>query len=126
MASPIASNVGGTQNLLDFAGDLQVKQFHHVSTAYVQCNRHLPATSDRTAFEIAVPPNAIAGNDYERSKIQSEQSVRECGHIGPVSIYRPSIVVGDSRSGYTSTYHGFYAPLQIATAIAAVLALIER
>lgn len=28
-------------------------------------------------------------------------------------MHRPSIVVGDSRTGYTSTYHGFYAPLQI-------------
>ena len=34
------------------------------------------------------------------------------------TIYRPSIIVGDSQTGYTTTYHGFYAPLKLAHTMA--------
>jgi len=27
-------------------------------------------------------------------------------------VHRPAIIIGDSTNGYTTTYHGFYAPLQ--------------
>lgn len=112
---PYATNVRGTQNLLDAARHWQVEQFHHVSTAYVQCDRapHKSAI-ERRAFEVPVLSVEQAGNDYEHSKILSERSVQQCPHLGPVTVYRPSIVVGHSQTGYTSTYHGFYAPLQIA------------
>ena len=77
------------------------------------------------ALRIEVPVTSLekAGNDYERSKIQSEQLVWQCPHIGTQTIYRPSIVVGDSQTGYTSTYHGFYAPLQIALTIVKAVGL---
>jgi hypothetical protein len=32
-------------------------------------------------------------------------------------IYRPAIIVGDHRTGYTSTFHGFYVPLQLSQAM---------
>ncbi|MCC6509685.1 MAG: SDR family oxidoreductase [Pirellulaceae bacterium] len=112
---PYATNVKGTRHLLELARHLTVSEFHHVSTAYVQCDRTPGRLAEqRTAREVPVPLSAPAGNDYERSKIQSENLILDCRHIGLKSIYRPSIVVGDSQSGYTSTYHGFYAPLQIA------------
>ncbi len=116
---PYATNVQGTQSLLDLASSWTVEQFHHVSTAYVQCDRIAgKSPAERTAFEIPVNSLEKAGNDYERSKIQSEQLVQQCPHLGVTTVYRPSIVVGDSRTGYTSTYHGFYAPLQIALGVA--------
>lgn len=115
---PYATNVEGTKNLLRLASQWTVQQFHQVSTAYVQCDRNPTHTvAERTAFEVPVTSLDKAGNDYERSKVQSEQLVSQCPHIGTKTIYRPSIVVGDSRTGYTSTYHGFYAPLQIAMGI---------
>lgn len=115
---PYATNVQGTQNLLNLASAWTVEQFHQVSTAYVQCNRSVDQSdAARTAFEVPVTSMEKAGNDYERSKIQSEQLVWQCPHIGTKTIYRPSIVVGDSQTGYTSTYHGFYAPLQIALGV---------
>ena len=33
-------------------------------------------------------------------------------------MYRPSVIVGDSRTGYTSTYHGFYRFLELADRLA--------
>ena len=115
---PYATNVQGTQNLLNLACSWNVEQFHQVSTAYVQCDRSVDQSdAARTAFEVPVTSLEKAGNDYERSKIQSEQLVWQCPHIGTKTIYRPSIVVGDSQTGYTPTYHGFYAPLQIALGV---------
>ncbi len=115
-SEPYATNVQGTRNLLEMARQWDVRQFHHVSTAYVQCDR----VSQRRAMEVAVADDASAGNDYERSKILSENMIRSATHVGPQTFYRPSIVVGDSQTGYTSTYHGFYAPLQIGAAFMSV------
>lgn len=121
---PYATNVNGTQNLLTLARNWNVDQFHHVSTAYVQCDRSPETDREfRRAYEASVVSLDKAGNDYERSKIQSEQLILNCSHIGSKTIYRPSIVVGDSVTGYTSTYHGFYAPLQIALGIVKALGL---
>ena len=121
---PYATNVQGTQNLLNLASSWTVEQFHQVSTAYVQCDRSSDQSPDaRTAYEVPVTSMEKAGNDYERSKIQSEQLVWQCPHLGTKTIYRPSIVVGDSQTGYTSTYHGFYAPLQIALGLVKSLGL---
>ena len=36
-----------------------------------------------------------------------------------VTIYRPSIIVGDSVTGYTTSFHGFYTPLRVAHSLAA-------
>ncbi len=105
---PYRTNVRGTENLLELLRGTSVESFHHVSTAYVGCRTELD-----TVFERPIADSDLAGNDYERSKIQAERLVCECSYIGDKTIHRPSIVVGDSRTGFTSTYHGFYAPLQI-------------
>jgi hypothetical protein len=64
-------------------------------------------------LEQLVADPGLAGNDYERSKIEAERLVATCSWLPSYIIHRPSIVIGDSRTGYTSTFHGFYAPLQI-------------
>lgn len=105
---PYRTNVLGTQNILQFCAQRQIEAFHYVSTAYVGSRtEHLPVR------EILPPAEALGGNDYERSKIITEQLVANCTHIGAKTIHRPSIIVGDSQTGFTSTYHGFYAPLNI-------------
>jgi nucleoside-diphosphate-sugar epimerase len=105
---PYRTNVAGTQNLLQVCQRLNVSAFHHVSTAYAGQHR-----SGDTVMEIPVHSPEQAGNDYERSKILAEQEVMQCPHIGAKTVHRPSIVIGDSQTGFTSTFHGFYAPLQI-------------
>ena len=52
-------------------------------------------------------------NAYEQSKYEAEMLVREYVKILPTTIYRPSIVVGDSISGYTPHFKVLYWPLRV-------------
>lgn len=84
-------NVQGTRNLLDLADRADASTIY-VSTAFVQ-----PVGTHGTGDGF---------NAYERSKQAAERLVRESGL--PVSIVRPSIVIGDSRTGFTTGFQGFY------------------
>lgn len=100
---PTKTNVDGTTAMLSLAAKAAVRRFVLVSTAYV-CGEqvgHLPE-----ALSQEVPP---VRNDYERSKWQAEQLVWDWGkRSGSVSICRPSILFGDSRSGRATTMKGLY------------------
>ncbi|WP_166830412.1 SDR family oxidoreductase [Thalassoroseus pseudoceratinae] len=103
---PYRTNVVGTRNLVRTALDAGVERFHHVSTAYVCGQRH------GSVAEIDADANADFGNDYERSKAEAESIVRNA--FGDrATIYRPSVIVGDSETGFTSTYRGFYTAVQL-------------
>jgi len=54
------------------------------------------------------------GNDYERSKVEAEKIVRESTLFHEKTFYRPSIIIGDSETGFTTTFHGFYAVMRLA------------
>lgn len=105
---PWRSNVNGIRNLLDVAERAEIAHVHHVSTAYVCGLRsgviHEDEAADSQAF----------ANDYERSKATGERLIRDAKHLDSATIYRPSIIVGDSDTGFTSTYHGFFAALRLA------------
>lgn len=105
---PWRSNVTGTRNVLDLCRDTGIRDFHHVSTSYV-CGRR----SD-TVLESELDVGQELGNDYERSKVQAEKMVREADFLSPPTVYRPAIIVGDSTNGFTTTFHGFYATLNLA------------
>lgn len=105
---PYASNVGGTQNVLQLCREAGITDFHHVSTAYV-CGLR-----EGTILETETDVGQTLGNDYEKSKIAAEKLVVEANFLDQVTIYRPGIIIGDSVTGYTSTFHGFYVPLKIA------------
>ncbi len=111
---PYLSNVVGTRNLLEFLKDFEVSCFHYVSTAYVTSRSVRADVADLPRQEVAVDFGATGGNDYETSKITSERLILDYAWLQSKTILRPSIIVGDSQTGYTSTFHGFYAPLQIA------------
>lgn len=103
---PYRTNAVGTRNLVEAAQEAGIRYFHHVSTAYVCGQRHgvVPETD--------ADPQANFGNDYERSKSEAETIVRQA--FGDrATIYRPSVIIGDSQSGFTSTYRGFYTAVQI-------------
>jgi nucleoside-diphosphate-sugar epimerase len=51
-------------------------------------------------------------NAYENSKLEAELLVRNAAGVDSLTVYRPSIVVGDSRTGYTNSYHNIYLFLQ--------------
>jgi len=105
---PYRTNVEGTRNLLDVCREVGINELHHVSTAYV-CGRR----SGRV-LESELDVGQQHGNDYEASKVLAEKLVQAAGLGQKPTIYRPSIIVGDSQTGYTTTFHGFYTPLQVA------------
>ena len=104
---PWVTNVGGTAHVLELAARAGLRRMHQVSTAYV-CGLRTEVVA-----EADLDVGQSFGNDYERSKVEAERLVRSAGHLDSVTVYRPSIIVGDSVTGYTSTYHGFFAALRL-------------
>ena len=101
------TNVEGTRNLLKLAEQAHengiFKRFSHLSTAYVAGKREgfIPEDSP----DESVPPGFWS--NYEESKYQAEQVVRESGL--PYSIFRPGMVVGNSETGEIKTFNTVYA-----------------
>lgn len=104
---PWRSNIGGTRNVLDFCRTLGIRKFHHVSTAYVAGLRQ------GRVLESELDVGQKFSNDYECSKLQSETLVRQADFLDEPTVFRPGIIIGDSETGLTTTYHGFYAALQL-------------
>jgi thioester reductase-like protein len=52
-------------------------------------------------------------NAYEQSKFEAELLVRSFEALLPITIFRPSIIVGDSRDGYTCNFSSIYWPLRL-------------
>jgi thioester reductase-like protein len=113
---PWKSNVGATAGLLAECERLGIREFHAVSTAYVAGRRTGVVREDELDVGQAF------GNVYEETKCESERRLRAARQLESVTIYRPSIIVGDSRTGYSSTYHGFYTPLRVASEARGVMA----
>jgi len=113
---PHLSNVEGTRRMLELCRCTGIRQFHHVSTAYV-CGLR-----EGRVLESDVDVGQTPGNVYEKTKLEAEMLVRGADFINPPTIYRPSIIVGDSQTGYTTTYHGFYVPLKLAHTMASKVA----
>lgn len=109
---PWLSNVEGTRRMLDVCRSTGVRKFHHVSTAYV-CGLR-----EGLILEDEVDVGQTLGNVYEKSKLQAELMIRNADFLDPPTFYRPAIIVGDSETGYTTTFHGFYAPLKLAHTMA--------
>jgi nucleoside-diphosphate-sugar epimerase len=103
---PWRTNLAGTANVLEFCRQFGIREMHHVSTAFV-CGR-------RTGLirEDELEMGQDFRNDYEHAKFKAEVLVRQARFLDRLTIYRPGIITGDSRTGYTSTYHGFYAYIQ--------------
>ena len=99
-------NVNGTRNVLDFAERCtSLKRLHYMSTCYVS-GRH-----DGVFREEDLDVGQRFNNFYEETKFLAEVDVRKRTHI-PSTIYRPSVIVGDSRTGATQKYDGPYYLIQ--------------
>lgn len=101
-------NVGGVRNALEIAWDLKrsgkMQRFFYFSTAYVAGSRQT-----YNSMEDTLPENPAHANFYESSKYKAEKLVREAMKAGlPTTIFRPSIVVGDSRTGEVSEFNVIY------------------
>ena len=61
------------------------------------------------------------GNVYEESKVAGEKLVHAATHLDAYTIFRPAIIVGDTDDGFSTTFHGFYTPLRLLSALAEFL-----
>lgn len=104
---PWRSNILGTQNVLELCRKTEIRDFHHVSTAYVAGKRH------GRVYEAELDVGQNPGNDYETSKIKAEKLVHAADFLAPPTFHRPAIIIGDSQTGFTTTFHGFYAALRL-------------
>lgn len=101
-------NVAGTRHLLEFAARCgRLGRFQYVSTCYVS-GRH-----PGLFLESDLEKGQVFNNFYEETKHLAEVEVRAAMSGGlPATIYRPSITVGDSRSGETQKFDGPYFIIQ--------------
>jgi amino acid adenylation domain-containing protein/thioester reductase-like protein len=98
-----ASNVLGTQEVLRLASKTKIKPVHFISTVDVFSSAN---TSEfRTIYEQdAIGPGKHLYSGYAQSKYIAEQLVKIASSRGlPVSIYRPSNIIGDNRTGIQNT-----------------------
>jgi thioester reductase-like protein len=101
-------NIDGTGNVLDFcAAADRLERHNYVSTAYVAGFR------DGMVYEHELSLGQDFKNHYESTKFQAEVWVRHRMHEIPTTIYRPAIVVGDSRTGETAKFDGPYYVLRM-------------
>jgi thioester reductase-like protein len=100
-------NVEGTRRVLDFARNCtRLDRFSYVSTAYVA------GEPGRLFREDELVVGQDFRNAYERSKFEAELALRQEGADLPLQILRPSIVVGDSSTGRTTSFNVLYGPLK--------------
>lgn len=96
-------NVDGTRNVNNFARSLpHLRHYHHVSTCYVAGKR------EGRILETELHHDCGFRNFYEESKYLAELEVEKLKSELPVTIHRPAVVCGDSKTGETVKYDGVY------------------
>ena len=104
-------NVGGTRIVLDFAEEAAryqaLRRVDYIGTSFVAGKR------TGTVYEDELEDGHGFNNTYERTKMEAEKLVRERWGDLPITIHRPSIVVGESSTGKTSSFNVVYYPLKI-------------
>jgi thioester reductase-like protein len=101
-------NVEGTRRVLEFAERAQarggLRRFSYISTAYV-AGEHVGCFS-----EDDLDVGQRFRNAYEQSKFEAEHLVADVRL--PVTVLRPSIIVGERESGWTQSFNVLYWPLR--------------
>src|SRR4051794_17966209 len=109
-----AVNVEGTANVLDFCARCpRLERLNYVSTAYVAGERH------GAVYEHELSLGQGFKNHYESTKFQAELWVQQSLDRVPTTVYRPAIVVGDSKTGETQKFDGPYYMLRTIAVAAA-------
>jgi nucleoside-diphosphate-sugar epimerase len=105
VACDVAShvNVEGTLNVSLFAKSIQnLARYHYVSTCYVAGKR------EGLILESELHHDTGFRNHYEETKYLAELEVEALKSELPITIHRPAVVCGDSRTGETAKYDGIY------------------
>ncbi len=102
-AIAVKVNVDGTQHIIDFCRACKsLERHHYVSTCYVAGKRK------GLVKESELDEGQEFKNHYESTKYAAEVLVRDSMADIPTTVYRPGIVVGDSKTGDTQKFDGPY------------------
>jgi thioester reductase-like protein len=105
-----ATNLEGTRRVLEFAERSQerggLRRFTYISTAFV-AGEHAGCFS-----EDDLDVGQRFRNPYEQSKFEAECLVTQWRERLPVTVVRPSIVVGERDTGWTASFNVLYWPLR--------------
>jgi long-chain acyl-CoA synthetase len=103
-------NVEGTRRVLEFAERCErrggLRRFSYISTAYV-AGEHAGHFS-----EDELDVGQAFRNGYEQSKFDAESIVSRSRGRLPVTVMRPSIIVGARHTGWTASFNVLYWPLR--------------
>ena len=99
-------NLEGTRRMLKLARAAGAR-LDYVGTAYVAGKR------SGVIQETELDHTRGFHNTYEQSKYETEQLLRRYQADLPIAVYRPSIIIGNSRTGETSNFKAFYWPLRV-------------
>lgn len=101
------ANVHSLNGILEFAANSHVKVFNYISTAYV-------AGINNTICKETFSEATDFVNVYEESKARAENIIASyCQKKSiPLTIIRPSIVFGDSRTGRSLKFNALYFPIK--------------
>ena len=100
-----AANIQGTRHMLGFAAGLpRLRRFVYISTAFV-------AGQKSGVVREEAPAATVFSTFYEKSKAEAEELVKASGL--PWSICRPSMIVGDSRTGWVKNFNTVYYVLKL-------------
>jgi thioester reductase-like protein len=97
----MAVNVGGTNHAVELATAVRAEHFHHVSSIAVAGAYKGVFGEDRFDEGQHLP------SPYHATKFEAERIVREQPGV-PWRVYRPGIVVGDSKTGEMDKVDGPY------------------
>lgn len=107
------ANVLGTEHALELARLCQhggrLRRFAYLSS-------YAASGTARSGFfaEDSLPAHPAFANEYERTKYQAEQRVRQELAAGlPIVIFRPSVTVGDTKTGRIASFNLFYQVVRI-------------
>lgn len=104
------SNVQGTKSILQLAkiaAKTTFKRLNYVSTAYVAGKR------SGIIYENELDRGQAFSNNYEQAKFEAELLVEQAKQELPICIYRPSMVMGHSQTGWTSAFNVLYGPIKM-------------
>jgi nucleoside-diphosphate-sugar epimerase len=106
-AQVMAANVDSLSSMLQLASDARAEHLYYVSTAYASGMR------EGICMETPVTSTHFT-NVYEESKAKAEGIIRGyCENNGvPLSILRPSIVCGHSKTGASLKFNALYFPVK--------------
>jgi thioester reductase-like protein len=100
-------NLEGTRNVNELCRSLpNLRRYNYISTCYVAGKRN------GRILETDLEHGAGFRNYYEETKYLAELEVEKLKSELPLTIFRPSVVVGDSQTGETAKYDGIYYLIQ--------------